>query len=301
MAERWRAVTVSLLVLLVAPGCERSRALPDSVAPPAPVQGGERAAPRDGVTGAQAAAGTAGAASTPSGLAAMAAARKLIRTAQVTLEVDSWDATSARLTTLVESNGGYVADTQLTRGEGDRRRGTMTVRVPADRFAGVLAGVRGLGTVESETVSAQDVTKAYTDLETRLAVKRETADRLRQILKDRTAGLADVLSVERELARITEEIEQAEGERRYYDQQVALSTLTLTMHEPEPIVRRGAIAPLAEAVKDAAEVMSRSVAVLVYLTAFLLPWIVVGAIAWMLVRALMRRRRHEATTKPPLG
>jgi hypothetical protein len=221
----------------------------------------------------------------------MVAARKLIRTAQVTVEVASWDEAAGRLAAVVESSGGYVADTRLSRGEGDRRRGTITARVPADRFGAVLAELRGLGTVESETVSSQDITKVYTDLETRLTVKRETAERLRQILKDRTAALADVLAVERELSRVTEEIEQMEGERKFYDQQVALSTLTFTLHEPQPIVRRGAIAPLAEALRDSAEVMSRSVAALVYLLAFALPWAVVVFVLWRTVTFVVRWRR----------
>jgi RNA polymerase-interacting CarD/CdnL/TRCF family regulator len=240
------------------------------------------------------AAGQAAAGPGPTNVAAMLAAPKLIRTAQVTLQVDSWDAASQRLTALVTASGGYVADTQVARGDNDRRRGSITVRVPAERFADVLSGLRGLGSVELENVSAQDVTKAYADLETRLSVKRQTAARLEQILKDRTAGLADVLSVERELARLTEEIEQMEGERRFYDQQVALSTLTVNLHEPEAITHRGALAPLSEALGDAAEVASRSVAALVYLTAALLPWLIVAFVLWKVARASLRRRKRAA-------
>jgi hypothetical protein len=55
----------------------------------------------------------------------MVAARKLIRTAQVTVEVASWEEAAGRLATVVESSDGYVADTRL-RVEGDRRRGTIT-------------------------------------------------------------------------------------------------------------------------------------------------------------------------------
>jgi len=285
-----------VLVTAVTAGCSRSAARrTEGTAAPTAIGGEQARQAQDGTALAPPAASAAGQANStgPTNLAAMMAARKLIRTAQVTLSVDSWDAASQRLTALVAASGGYVADTQVTRGDGDRRRGSITVRVPAERFSEVLSGLRGLGTVELENVAAQDVTKAYADLETRLAVKRQTAARLEQILKDRTAGLADVLSVERELARLTEEIEQAEGERRFYDQQVALSTLTVTLHEPEPIVRRGALAPLAEAIGDAAEVASRSVAALVYLAAALLPWLIVAFIAYRIARVTWRRRKAE--------
>ena len=58
---------------------------------------------------------------------------------------------------------------------GARQSGTLTVRVPA------------------ENVGTQDVSKAYSDLETRLRVKRDTAHRLREILRTRTARLPDIL------------------------------------------------------------------------------------------------------------
>jgi hypothetical protein len=48
-----------------------------------------------------------------------------------------------------------------------------------------------------------------------------------------------VLEAERELARVTEEIERMEGERRYYDQQIALSAIVVTLREPEPVLQSG--------------------------------------------------------------
>jgi hypothetical protein len=182
-----------------------------------------------------------------SAIQSMAASRKLIRTGQISIEVASYQKAAQEVARLTESLGGYLADSHASRSPNGKEAGVATVRIPAERFAQSLAGFKGLGTVLSEKVSAQDVTKAYADLETRLRVKRDTAERLREILRARTAALADVLQVERELARITEEIEQMEGERRYYDQQVAFSTLTVELREPEAIVKPGSFSPIREA------------------------------------------------------
>jgi len=139
-------------------------------------------------------------------------------------------------------------------------------------------------------------------------VKRDTAERLREILKTRTAALADVLQVERELARITEEIEQMEGERRYYDQQVALSTLTVELQEPEAIVKAGSFRPIREALEDSLHVLSASVAVIIYATVFLAPWLVLGLALWLVVKRVRARRKrasslrldlHEKAATPP--
>jgi hypothetical protein len=244
------------------------------------------------VAGAQSAAapGPAGATS----LAAMTASLKLIRTAQVSLEVKSYDAAAEAVAKVAESHGGYVADSQSARGERDRRHGTITLKVPAAQFGAALAALKSMGTVESEQVSTQDVTKAYSDLETRLKVKRETADRLREILKARTAKLSEVLEAERELARVTEEIEQLEGERRFYDHQIALSTIAAAVHEPEAVVRPGVFSPVGDALRESLGVLAASLAGIIYATVFLAPWLLLAVVAWRVVRAIRTRRRRAA-------
>src|SRR5262245_18593203 len=232
----------------------------------------------------------AGAAQAPA-LQAMLAARKLIRTAQMAIEVRSYEEAAEQVARVAESHGGYLADAQASRGAQDRRRGTLVIRVPAERFAAAYAALKALGKVESETVSAQDVTKAYADLETRLRVKRDAEGRLREILRTRTARLSDVLEAERELTRVVEEIEQIEGERRYYDQQIALSTISAALHEPEAVIRAGALAPLLEALRDSLQVLATSAGALVYVTVLLLPWSAAAAVVWRIVRAARRRRK----------
>lgn len=233
----------------------------------------------------------------PSGLAAMAAARKLIRTGQITLTVDSYPKAADEVKRIAEAHGGYLADANAQRGEANRQHGTLTIRVDASAFDAAVVALRALGTVRQESVNTQDVSKAYTELETRLRVKRETADRLREILRTRTAGLADILAAERELARITEEIEQAEGERRFYDQQIALSTLTVALQEPSAIVEAGVFTPLTEALGDSLKVLATSLAALVYLTVALVPWLLMGYVVFLIARRVWRRRKAAAAAK----
>jgi len=270
------AVAAGVAVLAAAaPACQKAR--------------GPHSSAKDQAPAAPAAVADKGSAQPPA-LQAMLAARKLIRTGQVAIEVRSYEEAAEQVARLAESHGGYLADAQASRGAQDRRRGTLVIRVPAERFAAAYAALKGLGKVETETVSTQDVTKAYADLETRLRVKRDAEGRLREILRTRTARLSDVLEAERELTRIVEEIEQVEGERRYYDQQIALSTISAALHEPEAVIRAGALAPLLEALRDSLQVLATSAGALIYLTVLLLPWAAVAALIWMVVRAVRRKK-----------
>lgn len=226
-------------------------------------------------------------------LQAMAAARRLIRTGQLAMEVADYASAAAKATQLAESHGGYLADSHSTRGARDTRQGSLTLRIPAAQFEAAFSALKQLGNVRSEGMSTQDITKAYADLETRLRVKRDAEARVRNILRNRTAKLADVLEAERELTRLMEEIEQMEGERRYYDQQVSLSTISVTLSEPQPILESSGLEPIREAIHGAVEVLSRSVATIIYAVVFLSPWLLLAWILWKLLR-LARRRRSRS-------
>ena len=220
--------------------------------------------------------------------------RKLIRTGRLSIEVASYERAAVAAARVAVASGGYLAESAARRGEHDSRRGTLTLRVPAQRFDAAFGALKRLGTVDSENVATQDVTKAYTDIETRLRVKREAQARLQDILRARTAKLSDILEAERELARVTEEIEVMEGERRFYDQQIALSTITVELYEPAAVVRPGSFAPLSEALSRSLELLATSLALLVSATLFLLPWLAVASLLWWGIRAARRRR-------PPAG
>lgn len=286
------------------PGCVRSRVADSpaaatearATAPPATLAVERLRYLSDrGSAEAASAASVAMAGSTAPSLQAMVAARKLIRTAQVTLEVKGYEAAADAAARVAESHGGYLADAQAALGAGNRRRGTLVLRVPAESFPSAYAALKALGKVETETVATQDVTKAYADLETRLRVKRDAAARLREILRTRTDRLAHILEAERELTRVTEEIEQAEGERRYYDQQAALSTISATLHEPEPVVARaGAFAPFALALRGSLHALAASAAALLYVTVVVFPWLTVAALVGLVVRGVRRRTRGAA-------
>lgn len=213
--------------------------------------------------------------------------RKLIRNGEVSIEVRDFDVAARKSAEIAKSFGGYVADSQAA-GEGRHRHGSLTIRVPASRFDEALAGLRALGKIQSEHIGVEDITKAYTDLEARLRVKRDSAERVREILRNRTARLADVLEAERQLTALVEQIEVMEGEKRFYDQQVAFSTIKAELHEPEAIVRPTAFTPLRDAFRDSLYNLSASLAAFLTGILYVAPW---AGLVFLLLVVLRRIRR----------
>src|SRR5262245_42424456 len=222
---------------------------------------------------------------------AMQGARKLIRRGQLSVQIADFARAAESAARIAEGHGGYVADTQTTRQDNGKRRGQLTVRVAASRFDAAFAALKELGRVDSETINTEDITKAYADLETRLRVKREAEARIREILRGRAAKLSEILEAERELSRLIEEIEGMEGERRFYDQQLALSTITLQLYEPEAMVRASLFDPIREALRGSLETLAESVAALIGLVVFATPWIAALWLSWRGLRAWRRRAR----------
>lgn len=216
--------------------------------------------------------------------------RKVIRQVSIDLEVVDVEATRRELARIATSSGGFISDLGIQGTDSERRSGRLTLRVPSDRMEDALAALSGLGKVRSETQGSQDITTQYLDTETRVRVLRETDARLREILRKRTGDLSDVLQVERELARVVTQIEQLEGQKRFWDEQVDLATIHVSMSEPVAGIEAGWADPVVAAFHASLAVLARSVALLITLAAGALPFAILGALGWLVWRGARRVR-----------
>lgn len=216
--------------------------------------------------------------------------RKLVRRGNLELEVEDVERLVGTIDSLALSWGGFVADAQVHQNADGHHRASVTLRVPEAEFSAALSVLKGLGTVHGHAVTSEDVTKAYFDLATRLAVMREMEARLRELLASNTGKLSEVLQVERELSRVIGQIESMEGEKRYYDRQVSLSTITLTLYEPQALVRASALDPLRRAFMNAVGMFVTSLATLIQLIVVALPWLLVVFLGWAGMKRLRTAR-----------
>jgi glycine cleavage system regulatory protein len=159
--------------------------------------------------------------------------RKIIRNADLHLEVDAYDAAYTKVAEIVQAEKGFVAGANTQRLANGKMRATVTVRIPPERFEAALARFRELGTVRNQSITTQDVTKAYLDLEARLSSKQALVDRLKKILAEAKGTVKELMEVEVQMGRTIEEIESIKGELKYYDNLVGLSTIILHISEKD--------------------------------------------------------------------
>jgi hypothetical protein len=118
-----------------------------------------------------------------------------------------------------ESLGGYLA------GRKDPR---VQVRVPSSRFRESLQLLEKIGDITHRSVTADDVSEQYSDLEVRLANLKATQKRSHEFLS-RSGTIPDMLTVGRELDRVSGEIEAIEGKMRFLRSRAAFSVVTVNL------------------------------------------------------------------------
>jgi len=160
----------------------------------------------------------------------------LVRVGNASLQVDSLEIGIARVRDVARRTNAIIANTSMEGGREQTRAATLELRIPSQRFDEAVNGLSPIGKLESVNVSVEDVGEEFVDVQARMVNARRLEQRLIDLLANRTGKLADVLSVERELARIREEIERYEGRLRYLRSRASVSTLSISVHEPYPVV-----------------------------------------------------------------
>jgi hypothetical protein len=215
----------------------------------------------------------------------------MIRTGQAFIEVERLDPAVIKVRQLAAQVGGFIANSAITGGRDQIRQATFEIKIPAPKYDEAVGSLSSIGKLETVTSSAQDVGEEFVDITARVTNARRLEERLISLLANRTGKLDEVLRVERELARVREEIERYEGRLRYLSARVSMSTLAVTIHEPAPILGSNpGENPIAAALRRAWRNFVGLVAALIASLGVLIP---VGAIAaggWVVYRRWRKNR-----------
>lgn len=221
---------------------------------------------------------------------ATASTAMIIRTGNATIKVDSLEPAVARLRLLAASVGGYVGNTSMQTGSDQLRSASVEIKVPAARWGQLVSGLKPIGTLESVQESAQDVGEEFVDVQARVANAKRLEARLIDLLANRTGKLSDALQVERELARVREEIERYEGRIRYLRAQTSMSTMTVVVHEPLPVLgSHPGDNPIAQAFRDAWRIFVGVIAFLISSLGIIIPLGILAWVAWRFRRRLVNK------------
>ncbi|WP_338739515.1 DUF4349 domain-containing protein [Haloplanus salilacus] len=229
-----------------------------------------------------------------------ASGRSIIRTGEVRIRVEDYEASESNLTAVAEERGGYVSDSakRIRERDGeDWTTGRVVLRVPAEDFSESMTAVESEGTVLESRTSSEDVTDQVVDLEARLENLRAERDRLRT-LYDRANDTEDVIAIERRLSEVQTEIERTEARLQNIQRRVAYATITVELVEPRPdrpAPDQWYDTPVVGAFLESVEGVGILLRAMVVGAAYAAPYLLVFLTPFAVVAALLYRFRDRLT------
>ncbi len=161
--------------------------------------------------------------------------KKVIKSGDLTLKITDADKAVSQITEIAKANGGDIFSSDLYEGTNNEKSGTITVKVPVANFEKSFSEIKKAASlVVRESISGQDVTEQYTDLQSRLKNKQAEEQAFAAILQ-RSGEIDDVLKVTKELARVRGEIEVLQGRIKLLESQTDMSTITAQISEDTQI------------------------------------------------------------------
>ncbi|WP_328536106.1 DUF4349 domain-containing protein [Streptomyces sp. NBC_00344] len=196
----------------------------------AAARGGSAAdtAGREAATGS----GSASDAKQPAGKAPAPVANKIIRTAELTVQVKDTEKALNDARTAATDAGGFVGRESTERDGSGQVRSTVVLRVPQDRYDEVLMGLQGSGKLLGRKADAKDVTDQVVDVKSRIASQRASVARVRKLM-DQADRLTDVVSLEGELSTRESQLDSLLAQQASLRDRTDLATITLNLSEPD--------------------------------------------------------------------
>ncbi len=222
---------------------------------------------------------------------ATAVDRQVVTTGVMTITAKDPLAAATAATKIVESVGGRIdGRNEYAPANGDKGSATLTMRLPADSLAQTLEKFKGLGDVQEISTSASDVTMQSQDLNARITALRASVVRLLSLLSQAT-DTDTLIKLETAISDRQANLESLESQQNYLADQVALSTITLTL---QSIANAPVVAPVTFWGGLAAgwATFVAFFAGLLVVIGVLLPWLVLAAIITVGTIAFARRRRR---------
>lgn len=216
--------------------------------------------------------------------------QKIIKTAHLVFETKDLEATHAIILQLASQYNGFVQSDNSGKSY-NRIYKNLSVRIPTKNFQQFIDGIsEGVAYFDQRTISRQDVSEEFIDLEARLKAKRLLETRYLELLEKAT-NVKEMLEIERELSGIREEIEAKQGRLQYLQNQVSMSTVRIEFYKTT--AESGITQSYGQKMKNALQGGWNGISVFFLGLLYLWPLFLVLIIVVISLRAYLKRRKKK--------
>ncbi len=234
--------------------------------------------------------------------------RKAIKTANVQMEVDNYQATYETIKSMLGDNG-YIEESNIwktpTYVNGEKyllTNGSLRLRIKADVFIGFTEGLSAIGTVLSASTNEDDISDMYYDTEARLELKRNEKERLEEYA-DKIDDPEVFFQTQSRITEVIYDIENLQGTLKKWDSKVEYSTVYITINERNPEEEsalpkpKGFFEKIWENLKDGVSFLGD---VVIFLAGALPVLLLMAAIAIVII-VIIKKVSKKSKPRPPVN
>jgi hypothetical protein len=242
--------------------------------------------------------------------------RQVIFTADITVQTKDIKTAVDQVTQIANSQGGVVFGEQVNLASKDPNNpgaasATVTLKVPPDTLEqGILDQIGRLGTELSRNETASDITAQVVDVNSRVAAAQDSLTRLRQLFQH-AGNVADLATVENEIAQREADLESLEAQQRTFAAQTAQATITVNLVATpkvavvSPPVKKAHVVGFVRGLRGGWHAFTRTASAMTTALGALLPFLgvllVLGIAALIVRRRLLTRPADDSTHAPRTG
>ena len=163
----------------------------------------------------------------------------------------------------------------------------LNVRMNPKNFERFSTELKSIGSLKDLSLSSEDVTKQYYDLESRIKNKEIELSRLQQ-LYNRSGTISEIVSIERELSRVETDLDLLKQQNESLSSKINKSSFSITIYE-----EKSKINELGLTIGDIGSMFVQSfsfgIKSIISIFGFVIPIAIVGFILWKIFVKVTRR------------
>lgn len=226
--------------------------------------------------------------------------RKIIENIRLSVQTKEFDKLLNDLNSQITAIGGYVENSSISGREIDstkNRSADFSIRIPCQTTASFTEFISANSVVINESVSTQDVTLSYVDMESRVAALESEKAALEKLL-DSATTMSDIVDIRDKLTDVIYEIESYKSKLRTYDNLVDYSTVTIHIYEVERtaiVEKQTVFQKISSNLKTNFEnVWDGAVSIFIFIISaipYLIPISIVAIIASIIIRTKIKKKK----------
>jgi hypothetical protein len=212
--------------------------------------------------------------------------KKIIKNGDLDMKVDRVSEALKKISAIAKENGGDIFSSNISQTKNNIKSGYVSVKISVNNFEKTFEAIKEISSlVLRESVSGQNVTEKYRDIETRIKNKQAEEEAYKNIF-NRAQKIEDILEVTAALNRVRGEIESYQGQLKYLASQTDMATINIFLSEDQNITIADSWRPF-QVIKNAVNDLIKSIQKFIsFLIVFFINFIPIAILYLILILVL---------------